>query len=109
MTNHRRPPTAAKTSFPETLANIRMRRGWSQHELAVRSGIANTTISRIESGHRLPDLENFRKLAQALEVSADELLGLPNRDGRVRQSTIDGLQGLANRIEVWLERFGGEA
>lgn len=42
--------------------------GWSQSELARRSGLHSTTISQIERGRLLPYPSQIKKLAKALGV-----------------------------------------
>lgn len=57
-------------------ANVRKARelrGWSQEELADRSGIHRTYISGVERGSRNPTLSIISSIAAALEVSAGEL------------------------------------
>ncbi|MDJ0766853.1 MAG: helix-turn-helix transcriptional regulator [Myxococcota bacterium] len=56
------------------LKRIRTERGLSQADLAERSGLKVNDISRYERGAVSPNLENFVKIANALEVSADTLL-----------------------------------
>ena len=43
--------------------------------VALWTGIPGPTISKIENGHRRPNLENVVKLADALGVSVDYLVG----------------------------------
>src|SRR5258708_4227223 len=50
-------------------------RGLTQNILGIRAEIAPTTLAHYESGARLPSYENLQRLTQALEVSADYLLG----------------------------------
>lgn len=52
----------------EELRRIRKLRGYSQRELAIRSGVDPVTISRVETGARDPHPSTLRKLAQALDV-----------------------------------------
>ncbi len=57
------------------LRHFRERAGLSQAELARQSGIAQSTISRIEAGLRRDvGLETIKKLARALQVSPRSLL-----------------------------------
>jgi transcriptional regulator with XRE-family HTH domain len=61
-------------SFGERLARIREAKGWSQQELADRSGVPYITIYRCERGlHREPRVSVAAKLARALGVSLDVL------------------------------------
>lgn len=53
----------------------RLQKGWTQTELADRSGVSQSTISQIESGKReYPNVFNIRKIAKALEISIEELM-----------------------------------
>jgi transcriptional regulator with XRE-family HTH domain len=62
------------TSFGERLARLREARGWSQQELADRSGVPYITIYRCERGlHKEPRVSVAAKLARALGVSLDVL------------------------------------
>jgi transcriptional regulator with XRE-family HTH domain len=52
----------------------RLEKGWTQLELAEKSGVPQTTISQIESGNRrYPTHENIKKIAKALEIKIEEL------------------------------------
>ncbi len=57
------------------LRTLRQRRGWSQEELAERSGIQVETISRCENQRLTPTLPTLEALAQAFEVTVASLLG----------------------------------
>ncbi|MBR6387254.1 MAG: helix-turn-helix domain-containing protein [Thermoguttaceae bacterium] len=59
--------------FKENLAFLRERRGLTQEELANAVGVARQTVAKWESGASTPDLEKSRRLADALDVSLDEL------------------------------------
>ena len=62
------------------LREIRLRRGLSQANLSAMTGVAEFTISEIESGKRSnPRPSTLRKLAQALEVEVADLYGDPER------------------------------
>lgn len=56
------------------LRSLRLARGWSLDELAKRSHISASTISRIETGRRRLALDHLVTLARALETTVDELL-----------------------------------
>lgn len=52
----------------------RLEKGWTQLELAVKSGVPQPTISQIEMGNRkYPTHDNIRKIARALEIDMAEL------------------------------------
>lgn len=68
----------AKTSshdFGRQLQALRELRNLTQAELGHRAGMAAASISHFETGQRSPSLESLVKLADALEISTDALLG----------------------------------
>lgn len=67
---------SARAEFPDRLKAARERQGWSQAELAERAGFQPSAISRFETDAAKPSFENLRRLAAALKVSTDYLLGL---------------------------------
>ena len=56
-----------------TLRDLRLRRLWSQRELARRAGVAEGTIIAAEAGRRVPRLLTMRKIAEALGVDWTEV------------------------------------
>jgi transcriptional regulator with XRE-family HTH domain len=67
------PPSSA---FAERLTRLRTARGLTQTELAEKIGSSQRAISRYETVADYPPTSVVIELAHALEVSADELLGL---------------------------------
>jgi len=53
---------------------MRKARGWSQERLAAAAGLSTMQIVHIERGATDPKLSTIMKLANALNVGADELL-----------------------------------
>jgi transcriptional regulator with XRE-family HTH domain len=67
--------THAKEIFPERLFAAREKRDLSQGQLAKRAGFQASAISHFETGTRKPSFDNLRRLADALDVTTDYLLG----------------------------------
>ena len=68
----------------QRLARLRKERGFTQVELAEKMGIIQALISDYERGKLRPHADMVARFALALEVSADELLGIepaPKRNG----------------------------
>lgn len=59
------------------LRGLRRRRGITLAALAETTGISQSTLSRLESGGRRPNLELLLPLARAYGVPLDELVGAP--------------------------------
>jgi len=62
--------------YLQNLVKLRKQKGWSQERLATESGISYNTLIKLERGGILnPKIETVIKLADALNVSLDELVG----------------------------------
>lgn len=72
-------------NFAQRLIKSRQIRGLKQADLARSAGIPPSAISHFEAGERKPSFETLRRLAEALGVTIDFLLG-----------RIDQTQGLAD-------------
>lgn len=62
--------------FQERLLIARRRRGMSQGALAGEAHLFKTDISKYERGQSMPTLPRVVRLARALQVSTDYLLGM---------------------------------
>jgi transcriptional regulator with XRE-family HTH domain len=85
-------------------------RGLSQGEVASRSGLQASAISHFETGNRKPSFDNLRRLAQALDVTTDYLIGRVDEIGGSGSADrlyrhIQQLQtGDREFIEDWVKR-----
>jgi len=61
-------------AFAQTLKRLRQQKNLSQQELADLIGVHVRQVSKYEMGTSLPTLERIRRMAEVLEVSADELV-----------------------------------
>ncbi len=57
------------------LKRLRLQRGLTQQALADKAGGARNTVARFEVATRRPDVDVLERLARALRLSIDELLG----------------------------------
>ena len=60
--------------FGNNVRAARAARGWTQEDLADRSGLAVVQVSRVERGAREVRLTTLLRLLRALQVSPEELL-----------------------------------
>lgn len=81
--------------FSQRLRKARKTKKLSQTELAENAGFQPSAISHFETGKRSPSFANLKKLADALEVTVDYLLG------RAEEPTNQGLVA-----EVLFRDFG---
>jgi len=61
-------------AFGDRSREARESLGWTQLELARRSGLSPSVVSMVESGKRSPTLDTASKIARALGSSLDELV-----------------------------------
>lgn len=61
-------------AFGDVLRKLRLQKGLSQEELALRAGLDRAYPSLLESGRRQPTLSVLIALAQSLDISPDALL-----------------------------------
>jgi transcriptional regulator with XRE-family HTH domain len=101
--------------FEDRLRLAREAKGYSQGDLADKTGLQPSAISHFESGRRAPSFENLRRLADALAVSTDYLLGRETELGNsgpvvqkmfrhVQDLTANDLQTLADLAKVLSEK-----
>jgi transcriptional regulator with XRE-family HTH domain len=105
-------------TIPDRLKSLREQRGLTQTELGTRAGIAAASISHFETGQRLPSLESLVRLADALEVSVDALLGRTTmeagtnidpvflRASRASAQTLDVVRTVTNALLAASEKSG---
>jgi len=64
-----------KSIIADRVRAARLKRKWTQHDLADQLGLHHSAISKFEN-KREPKLQNLISLATALGVTTDYLLGL---------------------------------
>ena len=67
--------TQPSNIFPERLRMARELRDLNQSELARITGLQASAVSHFEIGARKPSFDNLKRLADALNVTTDYLLG----------------------------------
>ena len=91
-------------SVAERLASLRTLNGLSLEELARRSGLTKSYLSKLERGLSQPSIASVLKLSRAFGVSADKLLSetpqgdrivFVRKDERVPFSRVEGRAGYA--------------
>lgn len=67
--------TSPSDLFLQRLRAARELRDLNQGELARRAGLQASAVSHFETGARKPSFDNLKRLADALDVTTDYLLG----------------------------------
>ena len=70
------PLDLGQETIGERIAQLRKNRGYTQMELGERIGITNNLVSEYEIGRLKVSGEMIARFALALEVTADEIIGL---------------------------------
>jgi transcriptional regulator with XRE-family HTH domain len=65
----------AEDTIGQRIRRARQRKGWTQAELGLRSGLRESMICKYELGHHTPSPKHLSRIADALGVSVDYLLG----------------------------------
>lgn len=63
-----------KVEIGKRIREERLKKGYTQQEVAVRANICVMYLSEIERGVKMPSLNSFIQIIEALEVSADYIL-----------------------------------
>jgi len=61
--------------FGATLIKLRKEKNWSQADLADKTGVSRVIIGRYERNEALPSIEVAKNIADAFDISMDQLLG----------------------------------
>ena len=67
--------------FTERLNIALKQSSLNQQQIANKMGVCKQCVSEYKSGRTFPSIQTLRLLCEALEVSAEYLLGLENEDG----------------------------
>ena len=95
-------------SFGDRLRRLREEKRLSQAELAERTGFQPSAISHFESGRRAPSFDNLKKLADALAVTIDFLLGretVPTTAGPVAEKLFRNFEQMTAEDQDDLAKF----
>ena len=93
----------------ENLSRIRRERGLTQAALANKLNVVRQSVSKWENGTAVPDADMLCRLADALDVPAQELLRGPEREAKM-DTTADARQRTeTNEQQVVRSRISGNA
>ena len=82
----------------QRIRGLRLARGWSLDELAARSYLSPSTLSRLETGHRRIALDQLAPIARALGTTLDQLVESGSDEDVVIRPHRDDARG----ITTWL-------
>src|SRR5690242_13883635 len=97
--------------FAERLKAARTLRGLSQADLASAAKLQGSAVSHFETDTRSPSFDNLRKLADALHVTTDYLIGRsdsPNLSSATTSKLYSKVEKLTARDIEFLEQMVDE-
>ena len=84
----------------DNIKTLRKARGFSQEELASRVHVVRQTVSKWEKGLSVPDAELLQKLADALEVPVQQLLGAQIQTPEERDALAEQLSRINEQLVI---------
>ena len=95
-------------SLAQRVRDIRYTKGWGPDELANRAEISRTALYQIESGKTgLPRAGTLRRIAVALEVPMEDLLGLEGETDATSSHPDRPVLGRSRVLHDWAPAEGG--
>src|SRR5688500_16528689 len=79
----------------KTIRALRQEQGWTQFELALRVGVQPQAVYLWESGRRMPQVPQLRRLGQLFGICSDEIILEPISEA----STVTGHRARATRLQ----------
>lgn len=86
--------------FGNRLMSLMKARGMTQRQLSEVTGLTEAAISRYISGKRTPRALTIGIIANALNVTSDELIGMSSQERNTLNDAIDLVQRSAKQIPL---------
>jgi transcriptional regulator with XRE-family HTH domain len=99
-------PSARILELARRVAEARARAGLTQAGLSAACGVTDETISRIERGRYEPAVSTLIQIAEALDVSLDQLAGTGRDDAKRRPAAASPI---VRRLMARIEQLTPEA
>jgi transcriptional regulator with XRE-family HTH domain len=98
-----------KELFMRNLRQLRELRGFSQEELADKSGVSLTFIAHLETGRKSPSFETLELIGKALNVPVFRLLMPPLAvDETEIENATEGLREIVKKMFVVIDSSARE-
>lgn len=68
-----REPTGARRDLGLRIRSLREKRGWTQVDLSIHSGVDRSHLSELENGRRDPQLSTLQAVAGALDLTVSKI------------------------------------
>lgn len=88
--------------YAEKIRAYRLSIGINQPELARAIGVSKNAVSNWEAGRSRPDLMTIKKLCETFSISADDFLGIPDRQKtKVLVKSVQVSRYTAKQQQIW--------
>ena len=92
--------------FGKRLKELRKEHGYTIEQFADMVGISKSTLGYYENDKRMPDIEILARIANVLNVSADNLIGRTNTtDRKGKLKTVCDFTGLSDQAAEYLSEL----
>ena len=96
--------TRKKEGFGYFISERRKGMRLTQEELATKVGVSKSAIAKWETGGGLPDRDNLKKLAEAINLSVDELHRIIGTAGGTKSMSLQ--INITSDVILALESYG---
>lgn len=79
----------------QNLKSLRIAKGLTQEELAIRLNVVRQTVSKWENGRSVPDADMLISLSELFETSVSTLLGEP-----IEETPAEDMKVISEKLEV---------
>lgn len=86
--------------FSKNLIAYRKKKGYTQEELAIRINVVRQTVSKWEKGLSVPDADILIRLAEVLEVTVSELLGISDHSEQTAEPIVEQLSRINEQLAI---------
>ena len=86
--------------FSKNLIAYRKKKGYTQEELAIRINVVRQTVSKWEKGLSVPDADMLIRLAEVLEVTVGELLGIADHSEQTEDPIVEQLSRINEQLAI---------
>ena len=99
--------------FKNSLKELRLKRGWTQEDLAKRLNVSKNAVANWEQGVRVPKLDKLEEIARLFNVDVNYLIGEGKEkdSSRFRKSDSDEYSTLIDNLmfsDHQLSSFNGK-
>ena len=102
-------PTEANDDLGHRLKRVRIDKGWTLKEVSERTGVARSTLSKIENGQMSPTYDVLQKITRGVDLDIVELFDQRRQNAPFgRRSVTRSGEGKPHRTDTYRLRGAGD-